>query len=80
MKKFLSNAIKVLLPLLISAVVLAYTYRDYDFSKEAWITNEKVSNKILSKKFREKLFKSFSLFSFCRSLDFCDIRHDDRDG
>lgn len=33
MKKFFSNAIKVLLPLLISAVVLAYTYRDYDFSK-----------------------------------------------
>ena len=33
MKKFFSNAFKVLLPLLISAVVLAYTYRDYDFSK-----------------------------------------------
>lgn len=33
MKKFLSNSMKVILPLLISAVVLAYTYRDYDFSK-----------------------------------------------
>ncbi|MBO7247690.1 MAG: flippase-like domain-containing protein, partial [Bacteroidaceae bacterium] len=33
MKKFFSNSVKVLLPLLISAVVLVYTYRDYDFSK-----------------------------------------------
>ena len=33
MKKWASNILRFLLPLLISAVVLIYTYRDYDFSK-----------------------------------------------
>ena len=33
MKKITSTTLKILIPLLISAVVLYYTYRDYDFSQ-----------------------------------------------
>ena len=33
MKKITSTTLKILIPLLISAVILYFTYRDYDFSK-----------------------------------------------
>lgn len=45
---------------------------DYDFSKETWITNEKVSNKSLSKKLTSKILE-FSDEIYIRDYNFMDF-------
>ena len=45
---------------------------DYDFSKETWITNEKVSNKSLSKKLKSKIIE-FSDEIYIRDYNFMDF-------